>query len=72
MNGLKIWRFTDPIMGPRKLPVLDCHEVDKVLLGIDGHFDINVDAGEVYLRDDSSTTTTKPLNIGTAFIYVVE
>lgn len=49
---------------------MDNHEVDKVLLGMDGNFGINVDAGEVFLCDVDAQK--KQLNVGTAFIYVVE
>lgn len=65
--GLKIWRFDDPIMGPRKIPRCNDYKEGKILLE-SGTFKIDVAKNETYL----DTVEAGTVNIGTHFVYVVE
>lgn len=65
--GLKIWRFDDPIMGPRKIPRCNDYKEGKILLE-SGTFKIDVAKNEIYL----DTVEAGTVNIGTHFVYVVE
>lgn len=67
LTGLKIWRFVDPIMGPRRIPRCDDYKDGKVLLE-SGSFKIDVGKNEIYL----DTVGAGTVNIGTDFVYVVE
>lgn len=67
LTGLKIWRFDDPILGPRKIPRCNDYKTGKVLLE-SGTFKINVKKNEIYL----DTVEGGKADIGTAFVYVVE
>lgn len=66
VDALRIWRYEDAVLGPRKLPNYTEALKGKVLLE-NGVFSIDVDKNEVTLKTDSAT-----LNVGTSFIYVVE
>lgn len=67
LNALNIWRYEDPILGPRKIPNLNEPFKGKQLLE-DGIFEINAEKNEIILETDGATK----LNVGTSFIYVVE
>lgn len=66
MDALRIWRYEDPVLGPRKIPVCSEPFMGKVQLE-NGTFSIDVDKNEVFLA-----TETAKSSIGTTFIYVVE
>lgn len=66
--GTKIWRFEDPVLGPRKIPAINDYQTGKILLEA-GTFSINVDTNEVFLTVDGQAI---PVNVGTAFIYIVD
>lgn len=66
VDALRIWRFEDSVLGPRKLPAFNEPLRGKILME-DGVFSIDVDRSEVTLK-----TETSSLNVGTSFIYVVE
>lgn len=66
VDALRIWRFEDVVLGPRKLPIHNEPLKGKVLLE-DGVFSIDVEKNEVFLQTESTK-----LNVGTSFIYVVE
>lgn len=59
--------MVDPVLGPRKIPRCDDYETGKVLLE-SGTFNIDVGKNEIYL----DTVGAGKVDIGTAFIYVVE
>lgn len=67
LTVLKIWRYVDPVAGPRKIPRCNDYQTEKVLLE-NGTFKINVEKNEIYL----DTVETGKVDIGTAFVYVVE
>lgn len=66
MSGVQIWRFEDPLLGPRKIPVFDDYKSGKILLE-SGVFSIDEAKKEVYLKIDDAV----PKLVGTDFIYVV-
>lgn len=66
VDALRIWRFEDPVLGPRKLPAFNEPLKGKVLLE-NGVFSIDVEKNEIYLQTESTK-----LNVGTSFIYIVE
>lgn len=67
LDALRIWRFEDPILGPRKIPVLNEMLKGKVQLE-DGVFSIDADKNDVFLEVDGSAK----INVGSSFVYVVE
>lgn len=67
LTGLKIWRFVDPILGPRRIPRCNDYATGKVLLE-NGTFKINTEKNEIYL----DTVEAGIVDLGTAFIYVVD
>lgn len=67
LDALRIWRFEDPIVGPRKIPVLNETLKGKVQLE-DGVFSIDSVKNEVFLDVDDSGK----INVGSSFIYMVE
>lgn len=66
VDALRIWRFEDAVLGPRKLPIYSEPLKGKVQME-DGVFSIDVDKSEVTLQTESTK-----INVGTSFIYVVE
>lgn len=67
LDALRIWRFEDPIIGPRKIPVINEMLKGKVQLE-DGVFSIDADKNEVYLEVEGAAK----INVGSSFIYLVE
>lgn len=66
LDALRIWRFEDPILGPRKIPVLNGELKGKVELE-DGVFTIDADKHEIYLEVDGA----QKISVGCSFIYMV-
>lgn len=66
MDALRVWRYEDAVLGPRKIPHLNEPFKGKIQLE-NGVFSINTEKNEVILQTESEA-----LNIGTSFIYVVE
>lgn len=67
VDALRIWRFEDPVLGPRKIPV--CSEPFKGKIKLeDGVFTIDTEKNEIILELENS----QKINVGTSFMYVVE
>lgn len=67
VDALRIWRYEDPVSGPRKIPV--CSEPFKGKTKLEeGTFSIDNEKNEIILE----TENMRKFNIGTSFIYVVE
>lgn len=64
-TGISVWRFEDPVGGPRKIPTQTDYKKGKVEI-VEGKFEIDVGKKEVFLVDNG-----KKLNVGTNLIYVV-
>lgn len=68
LSTLKIWRYDDPVMGPRKLPEFQDYKKGKSLLG-EGSFLVDVEKQNITIVEEGSAT---PISVGRHFIYVVD
>lgn len=68
LKALKVYRYEDPVMGPRTLPQFDNYEAGKVLLE-EGQFIVDVEKKQLSLVVAAAGRT---INIGTNMCYVVE
>uniref|UniRef100_A0A1I8PHA6 leucine--tRNA ligase n=1 Tax=Stomoxys calcitrans TaxID=35570 RepID=A0A1I8PHA6_STOCA len=68
LSTLKIWRFNDPIMGPRKLPEFQDFKSGKSIL-TEGSLMVDVEKQNVVLIEEGSGTS---ISVGRHFIYVVD
>ncbi|XP_055917022.1 leucine--tRNA ligase, cytoplasmic isoform X1 [Eupeodes corollae] len=66
LNALKIWRYEDPVLGPRKIPAFDDYKTGKIQL-TEGVFVLDVEKKVVNLKING-----KLQSIGTEFTYVVD
>lgn len=66
MANLKIWRYDDPALGPRKIPQFQDYKSGKTLLG-DGNFVLDVAAKKISLEQGGKVT-----EVGRNLIYVVD
>lgn len=67
VDALRIWRFEDPHLGARKIPLFNEPFKGKVKLE-NGIFVIDTERNEVFVE----TASGKKSNVGNSFIYVVE
>ncbi|XP_055386112.1 leucine--tRNA ligase, cytoplasmic [Condylostylus longicornis] len=65
-NALKIWRFQDPVLGPRRIPLFEDYKTGKIEL-TEGRLQVSNEKKTLYLL-----TNGKSIEIGKNFIYVVE
>ncbi|ALC38838.1 CG33123 [Drosophila busckii] len=63
---LKLWRYEDPLLGPRKLPAFQDYKTGKMLLDA-GNFVLDVEAKRV-----SVNQAGKVSEVGRNLVYVVE
>lgn len=63
---LQLWRYIDPVLGPRKLPIFDDFKAGKTLME-DGTLSISAKDDMVYLTGSDGTK----MPIGIDLIYVV-
>lgn len=67
-NSLKLWRYNDPVLGPRKLPEFDDYKKDKTEMNADNAaFVLDVEKKLVSLNLNNQVT-----DIGRTLIYVLE
>lgn len=63
---ISLWRFQDPVVGPRKIPTSDDIEKGKVELNEANSFVVDVEKKSV-----SITENGQHVDIGSSLIYVV-
>lgn len=66
IDSVQIWRFEDPILGPRKMPVFNDYKSEKVLLE-DGNVSIDTKEDAVFITNADGGK----INIGSSFVYIV-
>lgn len=66
MSALQVWRFEDPILGPRKIPIFNDYKSGKVQLE-DGIISIDMKADDVHV----TTADGKKIQIGNSFVYIL-
>ncbi|XP_061904759.1 leucine--tRNA ligase, cytoplasmic-like isoform X2 [Entelurus aequoreus] len=66
LSKVKLMRYEDPLLGPRRVPVLGQEEHGKVLLSPQSVFSINLEAKKVTVVDDGVT-----VDIGDTLAYLV-
>lgn len=66
VDAIQIWRFEDPVLGPRKIPNFNDYKTGKVLLE-DGTVSIDLKLDTVHI----TTTDGKKIEVGTSFVYIV-
>lgn len=66
IDPVQVWRYEDPVLGPRKMPVFNDYKSEKVLLE-DGIISLDVKEDAVFI----TTNEGKKINVGTTFVYVV-
>lgn len=67
INAVKIFRFNDPILGPRKMPIFNDYKTGKSALE-DGIISIDTKTENVQITSNDG----KKIEIGTNLVYVVE
>lgn len=66
LKTLKIWRYNEPVLGPRQMPEFQDYKKGKAPL-TDGTFIVDVDKKQVSLKVED-----KVVEVGRNFIYVVD
>lgn len=66
VDAVHIWRFEDPVLGPRKIPNFNDYKTGKVLLE-DGTVSIDLKSETVNI----TSADGKMIEVGTSFIYIV-
>ncbi|XP_053599926.1 leucine--tRNA ligase, cytoplasmic [Plodia interpunctella] len=66
-TALKLWRYSDPVMGPRKIPVAGDHEKRCVILENAAVLKVDVASNKVELVSNG-----KNIDLGTQFVYTYE
>jgi leucyl-tRNA synthetase len=64
--AVQLWRYADPILGPRKIPAFNDYKSGKIQLE-DGNVSIDLKTQAVYI----TTTDGKKIDVGTSFVYIV-
>ncbi|KAG1650147.1 Leucine--tRNA ligase, cytoplasmic [Nymphon striatum] len=66
ISHLKIFRYNDPDLGPRKIPIIGQETNGKSVIPHSALFSINVDEQKVYINEKN-----EKLNLGSIFTYSV-
>uniref|UniRef100_A0AAX7SFZ4 Leucine--tRNA ligase, cytoplasmic n=1 Tax=Astatotilapia calliptera TaxID=8154 RepID=A0AAX7SFZ4_ASTCA len=66
LSRVKLMRYEDPLLGPRRLPVLGQEEQGKLLISNKSVFNINLEEKKVTLADNGLT-----VDIGDTLVYLV-
>ncbi|XP_051902567.1 leucine--tRNA ligase, cytoplasmic [Hippocampus zosterae] len=66
LSKVKLMRYEDPLLGPRRVPVLGQEELGKVIISSQSVFSINLDEKKVTVADNGLT-----VDIGDTLAYLV-
>lgn len=66
VDAIQLWRFEDPLLGPRKIPIFNDHKTGKTLLK-DGTLSIDLKKEEVHITPADG----KKVQLGTTLTYIV-
>lgn len=66
VDAVQVWRFEDPLVGPRKIPVFNDYKSGKVQLE-EGTISIDLKSETVFI----TTADGKKVETGTNFVYIV-
>lgn len=64
---LKVWRYIDPVLGPRKIPVPGDHETKCIVLDNTAVLKVDVASGTVALVSNG-----KNVDLGKQMVYTYE
>lgn len=64
--AIQIWRFIDPVLGPRKIPAFDDYKSGKVQVE-DGTVSLDLRAEAVYI----TSSDNQKFEVGTSLVYIV-
>ncbi|XP_032511836.2 leucine--tRNA ligase, cytoplasmic [Danaus plexippus] len=67
MDALKIWRYKDPVLGPRKIPVIGDYVTKCVVLGAGSAFNVDVDKNIIELVNNGTN-----INVGNQLLYTYD
>lgn len=66
ISAVQLWRYTDPVLGPRKIPIFNDYKSGKVQLE-NGNISIDVKSQAVYITIPEG----KKIEVGSSFVYLV-
>ena len=66
---VKLLRYNDPVLGPRKLPNFDNFAADKSTIDASDTFSVDTERNQVLLRSAADRASTVPL--GQQLVYIV-
>lgn len=66
-STIQIWRYDDPVLGPRQIPEFQNYKKGKTLLA-DGALVLDTEKQNIKLVGENGTS----IDLGRHFIYVVE
>lgn len=66
LSKVKLMRFNDPLLGPRRVPVLGKEDAEKTPILHQAVFDIDLAGKQVRLTENGRT-----IDIGNTLVYVV-
>ncbi|XP_051534257.1 leucine--tRNA ligase, cytoplasmic-like [Myxocyprinus asiaticus] len=67
LSKVKLMRFEDPLLGPRRIPVLGKEEEGKLPISNSSIFHINLDQSKVHMSDNGLK-----MDIGDTLVYLVQ
>lgn len=70
LSPLKIYRYDDPLLGPRKIPTFNDYKTGKTILPKQGNLFIDSEKRQLFLG--ASDKKGSKINIGSSFVYILE
>lgn len=65
-TAIQIWRFTDPVLGPRKIPAFDDYKSGKAQVE-EGTVSLDLKTEAVYI----TSSDNQKVEVGTSLVYIV-